>query len=80
MMITNTQFLGVEMASMFGIDKPKPQPIIPPAPPPPTVDQALERQVAGDRIRVRRGRAATDLSGGGAGGGAVGVYRALGGV
>lgn len=67
--------------SLFGIEKPKPAPIIPPSPPPPTIDAAQERQVTGDRIKFRRGRAATDLSGGAApAGGAIGVYKALGGV
>lgn len=70
------------MESLLGIEKPKPQPIIPPAPPPPTVDQAQARQVTGDRVRFRKGRAATDLTSSGAPGamGSVGVYRALGGV
>lgn len=69
------------MESVFGIEKPKPAAIVPPAPPPPTVDAARERQVTGDRVRMRRGRAATDLSGGAAPiSSPVGVYKALGGV
>ena len=68
------------MDSLLG-KPPKPAPIIPPAPPPPTLDQAAATQVTGDRLRVRRGRAATDLaSGSSSPTGGVGVYRALGGA
>lgn len=69
------------MDNVFGIDPAKAPPIIPPAPPPPTLDAAADRQVVGDRLKVRRGRAATDLSSGSsAPTGAVGVYKALGGA
>ena len=69
------------IGSLFGIEKAKPQPIIPPASPPPTIDVAQERQVTSDRLRFRRGAAGTRLgsNGGGAGAGRVGIYRALGG-
>jgi hypothetical protein len=50
------------MESLFGIEKPKPAPIIPPAAPPPTINQAAERQVTGDRTRYRRGAAMNRLS------------------
>lgn len=69
--------------SLFGAPKqPKPAPILPPAPPPPTINEAQERQVATDRTRFRRGSAANRLSGSGAGGMAsrVGVFKALGGT
>ncbi len=65
--------------SLFGIEKPKPAPIIPPAAPPPTINEAQERQVAGDRARFRRGAAANRLSAPSAPAGRVGVFKALGG-
>lgn len=67
------------MQSLFGIEKPKPAPIIPPAPPPPTIDEAQERQASTDRTRFRRGAAANRLATSAAPQGRVGVYRALGG-
>lgn len=67
------------VGSLFGVDKPKQQPVIPPPSPPPTIDAAQERQVAGDRVRQRRGAASTRLAAPGASSGRVGVYRALGG-
>jgi hypothetical protein len=67
------------IGGLFGVEKPKPQPVIPTPSPPPTIDQAQERQVSTDRMKFRRGAAATRLSEGGGGGSRVGVYRALGG-
>lgn len=69
------------MEAVFGIEKPKPVPVLPPSPPPPTLDAAAERQVTGDRIKVRKGRAATDLGGAAPSPSTrVGVFKALGGV
>ncbi len=50
-----------------------PKPILPP-----TIDEAQMRQIEMDRLRRRRGRAATILSGG-ADSGTVGVNKLLGG-
>lgn len=67
------------VGGLFGIEKPKPQPVIPPSPPPPTIDAAQERQTATDRLKFRRGGAMTRLPQN-SGAGRVGVYKALGGV
>ena len=69
------------IGGLFGVEKPKsqPQPIIPPPSPPPTIDQAQERQTASDRLRFRKGAAMTRLAPSGSTGGSVGVYKALGG-
>jgi hypothetical protein len=71
--------MGSAIGGLFGVEKPKTQPIIPAPAPPPTVDQAQERQTTTDRIRFRRGAAATRLSSDSGGAGRVGVYKALGG-
>lgn len=71
--------MGNAIGSLFGIEKPKAQPIIPPAAPPPTIDVAQERQTIGDRMRFRRGAASTRFSAAGDEGGRVAVYKALGG-
>lgn len=72
--------MGSAIGGLFGIEKPKPQPVMPSAPPPPTIDQAQERQTQTDRLRFRRGAAATRLAGSAAPGqGRTAVYRALGG-
>jgi hypothetical protein len=71
--------MGEAIGGLFGIEKPKPQPVLPPPSPPPTIDLAQERQVTGDRLKFRRGAAATRLAPSGAGSGRVGVYKALGG-
>lgn len=72
--------MGSAIGGLFGIEKPKPQPVMPAAPPPPTIDVAQERQVTSDRLKFRRGAAATRLAGSApAGQGRTAVYRALGG-
>lgn len=67
------------MQSLFGIEKPKPAPIIPPAPPPPTVNDASQRTQSLDRTKFRLGSAANRLSNPAAPAGRVGIYKALGG-
>lgn len=67
------------VGSFLGVEKPKPQPIIAPPSPPPTIDAAQERQTATDRLKFRKGGATTRLSPSGAPAGRVGVYKALGG-
>lgn len=71
--------MGEAIGGLFGIEKPKPAPIIPPAPPPPTINDAQQRQTATDRTKYRRGSAAARLSSPAAPAGRVGVYKALGG-
>ena len=71
--------MGEAIGSLFGVEKPKPQPVIPAPSPPPTVDAAQERQTTADRTRFRKGAAATRLSRSGGTAGRVGVFRALGG-
>lgn len=67
--------------SLFGGKQPKPAPILPPAPPPPTINEAQERQVATDRTRFRRGSAANRLSPAVTSmASRVGIYKALGGT
>lgn len=72
--------MGEAIGGLFGVEKPKPQPVIAPPSPPPTIDAAQERQTATDRFKFRRGAAATRLAAGGGAGGRVGVYKALGGA
>ena len=67
------------MESLLGIEKPKAAPIIPPAAPPPTINEAQERQTGTDRTRYRRGAAMNRLSTPAAPTGRVGVFKALGG-
>lgn len=71
--------MGSAIGGLFGIEKPKPQPVIPPPSPPPTIDAAQERQTATDRLKFRKGAAATRLAAPGGPAGRVGVYKALGG-
>lgn len=72
--------MGQAIGGLFGIEKPKPQPVMPASPPPPMIDAAQERQTATDRLRFRRGAASTRLtSAAPGGGGRTAVYRALGG-
>ena len=71
--------MGEAIGSLFGVEQPKPQPVVPPPAPPPTIDAARERQTVTDRLRFRRGAASTRLSRPGTPVGRVGVYRALGG-
>ncbi len=70
--------MGSAIGSLFGVEQPKPAPVVPPPAPPPTIDTARERQTTTDRLRHRRGAASTRLSSGSPSG-RVGVYRALGG-
>lgn len=71
--------MGSAIGSLFGVEQPKPAPVVPPPAPPPTIDTARERQTTTDRVRHRRGAASTRLAGSNSPAGRVGVYRALGG-
>lgn len=71
--------MGEAIGGLLGMDTKPPKPQVIPSPsPPPTIDAAQERQTTTDRLKFRRGAAATRLAPASTGG-RVGVYKALGG-